>query len=143
LSRIATAGSDAADDVERRAIEDPDFLVVAVGDVELPLVGREGDVPHRTVAGCGLRDERLLDELAVLLEYLDAVVLAIADVHGPVLRHLHAAHRAELPGRRRARIVRRRLGLARLLAVRAPAAFECAGRRIEDDDAAIAHVGAE
>ena len=73
--------------LERAAIEHPDLLVVAVGDVQqaLLLVGRERHVPHRSVAGGRLRDERFLHELAVLLEHLDAIVLAIADIDHAVL----------------------------------------------------------
>src|SRR5205823_11219659 len=64
LAWVAAALAEAADRFERGAIEDPHLLVVAVGDVEQALIGRQRDVPHRSVAGRRLRDERLLHELA-------------------------------------------------------------------------------
>ena len=117
-SRLAAAVADGADRRERDAIENDDLLVVAVGDEQIALlrVVRERDVPHRaerrhgaelagTTARRLLRDEGFLHELAVLLEHLDAVVRAVADVDHAVLRDLDAGDVAELPRRRRVRIV--------------------------------------
>src|SRR5258706_4438604 len=132
--------AEAADGLERAAVEDPDLLVVAVGDVQLRLlsVARERDVPHGTVARRRLRDNAFLHELAVLLEHLDAIVLAIADVDHAVSRQVHAAHGVELPRRRAVRIVGWHVAVGRLLAVRAPAALVGARRRVEHDDAVVA-----
>src|SRR5262245_13134904 len=116
LSGIAAAAADRrAGRLQRAAVDDDDFLVVAVGDEQVALlrVVRERHVPHRAVAGRRLRDDAFLDELAVLLEDLDAVVLPIADVDEVVLRQLHAARRAELLRRRRVRIVRPGIGVSR------------------------------
>ena len=90
-ARIAAAVAEAADhDGQRVAAQDEDLLVVAVGDVTEALlrIPRERDVPDRSGALRGLRDDALLQELAGLVEGLDAVVPAIADVDRPVLRDL-------------------------------------------------------
>src|SRR5262249_3015058 len=69
---------------------------------------------------------------------LDAIVLPIAHVNHAVFRDLHAAEGVELLRRLTARIVRAGIGVARLLAVCAPAALERAGIRVEDLDGVIA-----
>ena len=81
----------------------------------------------------------LLHERAVALKHLDPVVGAIAHVHQPVVRDVRAVHRAaELPRRRRIRIVRPEIRVVRLVAVGAPVALELAGVRIDDHDAPVA-----
>src|SRR3954470_20867198 len=123
LARVAATLAEAADRVERRAIEDPHLLVVAVGDVELTLIRRERDVPHRTVALRLLRHDPFLDEFPVLLEDLQAIVLAVADVDHAVLRQLDAGDRLER------------------LAVRFPLALERSAVGVEDGNPSVAIVG--
>ena len=126
LAAVAEAG----EDLERLPIEDPDLLVLAVGEVDelLLRIVREGDVPGRAVAERALADPRFLDELAVRREHLDAVVDAVADVDQAVVRQLGAVHRrAELLRQRRVGVVASEVGVVRLVAVGAPVALELAG----------------
>src|SRR3954463_9843367 len=137
LAALAEAGEDLA----RPAIEDPYFLVVAIGEVDelLLRVIRKGDVPRRAVAERLLRDPRLLHELAFRREHLDAIVDAVADVDEAVVRHLGAVHRrAELLRRRRLGVVATEIRVVRLVAVGAPKALELAAVGIEHDDAFVA-----
>ncbi len=84
-------------------------------------IAREGDVPHRAGTERLLLDERFLDERAVGMEHLDAIVHAIADIQQIVVRKHGAVHRiAELLRGRRVRIVRAEVGIAGLVAVSAP-----------------------
>src|SRR5439155_6379591 len=99
LSRLAAAVAKRRQLGERFAIEDMDLFVRAIRQVEILLLRilRERNVPRRSVALRVLRDEHFLLELAVLREYLDAIVRTIADVDETVLRRLGAVHRvAEL-----------------------------------------------
>src|SRR6185436_4114165 len=59
LSGIPPAVAELTDDVERGAIDDPDLLVLCVGDEEKLLlgIGRERDVPDRSARERRLRDE--------------------------------------------------------------------------------------
>src|SRR5262245_22168875 len=95
LPRQASARAEAADFRERVALQDDHFLVVAVRDEEISLlrITRQREVPRRSPrrhdaelpadgrAHRVLRDNAFLDELAVLLENLDSIARAIADVH--------------------------------------------------------------
>src|SRR5262249_24166142 len=93
--------------------------------------------PHRSVAESRFRDEGFFYELAVLLERLNPVVLAVADIDRTIFRDRDTAHRAKLFRRRRIRIVGAEAGVIRLLAVSAPVTFVGSGVGVEDDDAAI------
>src|SRR5215510_13711333 len=113
---------------------------MTVGDVEKALlwVVRKRDLPHRPVAGGGLRDERFFHKLAVLLKDLDSIVLAVADIDQTILRDCGAAYIAKLFCRGRIRIVRPEARVIRLLTVSAPVPLVCAGVGVEDDNAVIA-----
>src|SRR5262249_10887099 len=87
-----------------------------------------------------LRDLRVLHELAVLLEDLDAIADAVADIDHPVSCDLDAADVVELSRRRGVRIVWAWTRGARLLAVGAPAPFVGTLVRVEHDDAVMAAV---
>ena len=100
---------------------------------------RERDVPRRSRAERLLVEERLLDERAVRLEHLDAIVDAIADVQQPIDREIGAVHRiAELLRRRRVRIVPSEIHIVGLVAVGAPVPLVLAGVGVEHDDAMVA-----
>src|SRR5688572_33230121 len=99
--------SERADDFERVAPQNPDLLIGAVVDDEKVLRRIDGkrEIPYRTAAKRALRDERFLDERAVLAEDLEAIVRAIADVHQSVVCDAYRMHDAELRRRRAIRIV--------------------------------------
>ena len=90
-----------------------------------------------------LGNHRFLDELAALVEHLDAVAGAIADIHHAVPGDLDAGHIAKRSRRRRGRIVGPGRRAGRLLAVREPVAFVRPAVGIEHDDAMVAAVGDE
>src|SRR5262249_1271120 len=73
LPRLTAAVAEAGELGQRLAIEDVNFLVGAVGEIQILLlrIARERDVPRRAVAERVLEDLRLFHELAVLLEHLD------------------------------------------------------------------------
>src|SRR6266542_5934075 len=95
---MASAVAEASHRFERVAPQDEYLLVVAVRDEQVSLlrIVRERHVPHRTRAARLLGHDALLEELAGLVECLDAIIPAVADVDGAVLRHLDAAHRLEV-----------------------------------------------
>src|SRR5215813_3380654 len=88
LARHPPAVAKAQDDLKRIAQQDEDLLVVAIGDIEKALLWilRKRDLPHRPVAEGCLRDEPFFHKLAVLLEHLDSIVLAVADIDQTILR---------------------------------------------------------
>src|SRR6478672_3099141 len=141
LSGVAAAAAKTAGHGAVLALDDPDLIVLAVGTQQIGLlrVGPDRDVPHRAVAERVLLEEPLLDEAAVLLEHLDTVVDAVADIDQPVIGELHAMHGiGELLRHRRLGIVRRLLGIIRRLAVGAPMPLVGAGGGVEHDDAPVA-----
>src|ERR1700748_3783134 len=129
LAGHLAAIAEAREDLEGLTIEDPDLLVLAVGQVDelLLRIVRERDVPGRSVAEGALADPGFLDELAFRREDLDAIVDAVADVDHAIDRHLRAVHgRAELLRDRRVGIVAPEVRIVRLVAVGAPVALELA-----------------
>ena len=128
-----------ADDLERVAKQNPHPMVPAIEDVQvlLPRVSRERDGIRRSRENRSLGDEDFLDERAVLLEHLHAVVRAVADIHQPIVGNRHRVRRAELLGGRRIRLVRTDVRILRAVAVRAPHSFEGAGVGVEHDDAPV------
>src|SRR5581483_10327775 len=88
-----------------------------------PLIGRPRQIPDRSVGAGPFRDGGFLHELAVLLEHLDAIVLAIADVHHAVPADLDARDDLEVA------------------AVALPGALERAAVRVEHRDAHVAVIG--
>src|SRR5207248_5530108 len=141
LSSVAAVVPEAADHAAILALQNADFIVLAVGIQEPGLlgVGPDRKVPHRTVAERVLLVEPFLDEGAVLLEHLDAVLGAIADIDEAVIGDFHAVHGiAELLLRRRLGIIRRLLVIIGRIAVGAPVPLIGARRSVVDNNAAIA-----
>src|SRR5258706_2981139 len=140
LAGLAAAVAEIADLLERLAHDDPHLLVLAVGEKHEALlrIFREGDVPGRARSEGLLGIEPFLHELAVRLEYLHAVGLAVAHVDKTVVRALDAVHRvAELLRRRRLRVVVAHGGVVGLVAVRAPVTLHLAGIGVDHGDAFV------
>src|SRR6266571_2622928 len=141
LAGLAPAVAEVGHLLQRLAQHDAHFRVAPVRheDVLLLRVLRERDIPYRSFAEAALREERLLDELAVRPEHLQPVVHAVADVQQVVVGEVGAVHRvAELLGRRRVRIVAAEVGVVRLVAVRAPVARHLAGIGVEHRHSLVA-----
>src|SRR6516165_3170244 len=132
--------AEAAKRLLRGAVDDAHLAVHAVDHVDefLILVGREHEVVDRARAACRLLVDMLGDESAILAEYLQAVVAAIADVDEIIFVDADAMHRvAELLRGRLCGIVGRRLFVARRFPVGAPVALVVAGFGIEHRDAPV------
>src|SRR5712692_4694099 len=82
LTSQTSAVAKARHHLERIAPQDKYLFVVTIGDVDEPLllVAGKRDVPHRPVPQGAFRYERFFYKPAVLLEHLDPIVLAVADV---------------------------------------------------------------
>src|SRR5258706_1348807 len=140
LARLAPAVAEVRNLLQRFAQDDAHLLVLAVGEEHEPLLAvlRKRDVPCRARSERFLGIEPFLHELAVRLEYLHAVALAVAHVDETVVRALDAMHRvAELLGRRRRRVVVAHGSVVRLVAVRAPVALHLAGIGVDHGDALV------
>lgn len=99
LSGIAAAVGLLVDNVTTVAVQRPDHIALAFyhDEVLLRLVRRKTDVPGAAVAQRGSAHEKLLHERAILVEDLDPVVDAVADIHEPIAGDANAMHRiAEL-----------------------------------------------
>src|SRR5712691_474218 len=126
--------------LQRFAQDDAHFLVLAVGEEHEPLLAvlRKRDVPCRARSERFFGIEPFLHELAVRLEYLHPVALAVAHVDETVVRALDAMHRvAELLGRRRFRVVVAHGSVVRLVAVRTPVALHPAGIGVDHGHALV------
>src|SRR5262249_23700024 len=107
LARLPATVTECGELVERLTIEDVDFHVRAVGNIQESLlpVAREGDVPDGAGAARRVRDDCFLHERAVLLEHLNAIVLRVADVDQAVVRQFGAEYwTSELLGWRATRL---------------------------------------
>src|SRR3954447_15925026 len=143
-ARRAAGVTRRGDDGAAVAGEREDLVVAPVGEIQVPLlrIAREGDVPHRSVAGGARLDRELLHEGAVPLEPLHAIVEPVADVDEPVLGEPDAMDWIT-------ELLRRRIGrrliaahgdllrVARRLSVGAPVSLVRSGFGVEDDDAAV------
>src|SRR5260370_16397396 len=108
-------------------------------DVLMLRVPGKSNVPNGPVTQRSLFDDLLLDEGAVLLEYLDAIVRPIANVEQTVVSELGAVHRiAELLIYGRVRIVNAGIGVVRLMTIGAPMSFVLTGVSVKHDDAPVA-----
>src|SRR5262245_11974698 len=140
LARLAAAVAEGGDLLERVAHDDAHAVVHAVGHVDEALlrIARERDVPGGARAERVLGEERFLDELAVGLEHLQAVVGAVAHVEEPVVRALDAVYGiAELLRRRIGGLIRAEVLVVGLVAVGAPVALHLAGVGVEHGDALV------
>src|SRR5262249_5134790 len=86
LAGLAAAIAEAGQNLHGVALYDVDLFVGAIGEgyVLLLWVFGERDVPHRPIAQGVARDEEFLEERAVGLERLDAIVRPVADVEHAV-----------------------------------------------------------
>src|SRR5437868_15232497 len=140
LAGLTSAVAEATDDLESLAVQDVDPLVGAIGNIQEPLlrIFREGYVPHRSVAQRVLVEERFLYKGAVGLKHLHTVVHAVADIYETVVGDIGAEYRvAELLRDWGLRIVIAKVGVVRLLTVRAPIPLELAGGGVEHNHAAV------
>src|SRR4051795_4078661 len=141
LAGVAAVMAEAADHAAVVALQHANLIVLAIGAEQIALLRIRPDrnIPHRTVSERVLFIEPFGHEGAVLLEHLDAVVDAVADIHKAVIGDLDAMHGiAELLRHRRFRIVGGLLVVVRRLAVSAPVPLVGAGGGVEHDDAAVA-----
>src|SRR6266576_1381926 len=141
LAWLSPAIAEAGQNFERIAKEDVDFLIRAISqeNVDLVRILGKGDINDWAITESSCGNESFFDESTVLLEYLDAVVGAVADVEQALIRKLGAVDWiAELLGGRRIGVVRPEIGVVRLFAVSAPVALVLSGLRIVDDYAVIA-----
>src|ERR1700722_2543571 len=123
LPGVAAVVSETADDGPILAVQDSDFIVLAIGAQQIGLfrIGPDRDIPHRAVAERVLLVEPFLHEAAVLPENLDTVIDAVADIDQAVIGNLHAMYGiAELRRHRRLRIVVRLLVVVWRIAIGAP-----------------------
>ena len=120
--------------------ERPDVLVLAVGveEVRLLSVGGQSCVVRGAVAEGVAVSEEFADESPVLLEHLNPVVQAVADVDEAIARHCHTVNRrAELLSERCVGVVRTGIDVVRHVAVGAPVALVLPRGRVDDDDAPV------
>src|SRR5712692_5642268 len=140
LAGLAPAVAEVGNFLQRFAHDDAHLLVLAIGEEHEPLLAilRERDIPGRARSERLLGIEPFLHELAVRLEYLHAVALAVAHVDQAVVRALDAMHRvAELLGGRRFRVVVPHGSVVRLVAVRTPVALHLSGIGVDHGDAFV------
>jgi len=109
-------------------------MVRAVDHVQETLIGGKRQARRRTREQRLVGDESFLHERAVLLEYLDAVVGAVGDIHEAVLRDRDIVRQAELLHGRRIGIVRAEVFIVGLVPVRAPHTLEGERTGVEDED---------
>ncbi len=98
LSGVVAEVAERSNHRARRATDEANLEIAQIRERQHALlpIRREADVPD------GARRTRLLavdifgDEAAIALEHLHAIVVAIADVHQPIARHLHAVNVSKL-----------------------------------------------
>src|SRR4051794_24401588 len=120
LAGVATVMAEAADHAAVVALQHANLVVLAVGAEQVALlrIRPDRDIPHRAIAERVLLIEPFGHEAAVLLEHLDTVVDAVADIDKAVIGDLDAMHGiAELLRHRRFRIIDGLLVVVRRLAV--------------------------
>src|SRR5216684_805980 len=121
LPGVTSVAAKTADHRAILALQHPDFVVLAIGAQQKSLlrIGPDRDIPYRAIAERVLLIKPFLHEGAVLLEHLDAVVDAVADIDEAIIGDFHAMHGiGELLRHRRLGIVGRLLGVVAALARR-------------------------
>src|SRR5262249_13214311 len=98
LSRLTSAAPELADDFEIGSPQDPDFMVRAVREVQplLLRVRRQDDDERRAGGKCRGGDDLLRQELALMIEHLEAIAATIGDVDLAVLRSGQSVNGREL-----------------------------------------------
>src|SRR5438093_7138205 len=116
--------ADMVDDLKRFTQENPDVVVRAVDHVQESLIRREREPGRRSSKERARRDESFPHKRAVPLENLYTVVRTIGDIDEAVFRQSHVMWQPELLDRRRIRVVRAKIFVVGLVAVRPPHALE-------------------
>src|SRR6266550_3260326 len=141
LTGLPSAVAETRQDLKSVAQQDVNFLVSTIRQIDVLLfrIFREGNVPNGPIPQRPFFDDLLLDEGAVRLEYLDAIVHTVADVEQAIVRELGAVHRvAELLVDRRVRIVKAHVRVVRLVPVGAPMPLVLPRVGVKHDDAFVA-----
>src|SRR5437588_10732585 len=147
LARIAAVVSGHPNHGAVAAAQCPDHVVGVISHQQILLarIVREGNVANCSWLSRRRMYEELLHELALLREYLNPVVGAIANVDKSIVRDVGTVDgRPELLVVGSIGLVRTRVGIVRNISIGAPHPFECKRNGIEHDDAlvqvAIGHV---
>ena len=141
LTRVPAVTPENVGDHSRRAFQNPYVLVLAVCVIQVLLtaVARGVKIPRRAIAQCIARDKELLDEVTALLEHLDTIVHAVANVDQTVIGDTHTVH--WVSKLRRWRVSGRDVGpqirVVRHTPVGAPVPLVLAGGRIYDQHALV------
>ena len=95
LAAIIATPSEPTDDFTGLTVQDPNRAVHDITDENETLfgIGRERDRRYRTTHQSVVRNNEFLLEFALLVEDLNAVSAAVADVDKTVIGDLHAVHR--------------------------------------------------
>ena len=135
-SRLPATVAEAVQDLQRLTLDDVDLHVLAIGEVDEPLLRIVGevDVPGRALRQGRGRDDHLFHEGAIGLEYRDPVRRTITYVEQAIDRELGAVHRwAELLWRGLARHVPARILAGHGgVAIGTPEALHLTGAGVED-----------
>src|ERR1700739_4019375 len=140
LTRIATVVSRHPKHSSVAAAQCPDHVVGVISHQEKLLTGvaREGNVTNRSGLSRRRMYEEFLHELALLREYLDPVVGAIANVDKSIGGDVGAVDgRPELLVVGSIGLVRTGVGIVRNISICAPHPFECQRDGIKNDDTLI------
>src|SRR5215472_18350336 len=94
LAGVAAAAAEPADHAAILALQNAYLVVLPVGVQQISLlgIGPDREVPRRAIAERVLLKEPLLHEGAVLLEDLDTVLRAVADIDLAVIGNLDTMH---------------------------------------------------
>src|SRR5712671_545390 len=92
LAGIVPQLAERSDDLHRIPLHDPDLVVGSIRYVKEPLIRSEVEVEGGAGSQRLRRDESFLDVLAILMEDLHAVTVAVAHVDQAVLREPDAVH---------------------------------------------------
>src|SRR5439155_22315792 len=122
-SGLAATFSEAGQDLQRLAIEYVHSIILSVGQIKVLLlrVLRKCDIPGGAGATRLTIDKRFLDEAAIGLENLDAIIHPVADIEQAVIGEFNTVHRvSELLCRSSIRVVGPEIDIFGFVSVSAP-----------------------
>src|SRR5205823_14398231 len=95
FSGLAATFSEAGQDLQRLAIEYVHSIILSVGQIKVLLlrVLRKCDIPGGAGATRLTIDKRFLDEAAIGLENLNAIIHPVADIEQAVIGEFNTVHR--------------------------------------------------